>query len=144
MFLFFIIDIKLYNPINLIHTTNKLTRLNYKDWKMNLDILLIWKELKWVIQEFALFLFMNIPLKKRPIHIILGKRRIKRPSVRYLGLWITCNNINMCLCQQFMIFFSIFMRYFMVRVSQLDKLLLRLSWMLRCHKKLSLEIIWFV
>ena len=42
-----------YNPINLILTTNKLTRPNYVDWKRNFDIILTWEELKWVTQEIA-------------------------------------------------------------------------------------------
>ena len=42
-----------YNLINLILTTNKLTRPNYVDWKRNLDIVLTSKELKWVTQELA-------------------------------------------------------------------------------------------
>ena len=40
-----------YNPINLILTTNKLTRPNYVDWKRNLDIVLTFEELNWVTQE---------------------------------------------------------------------------------------------
>ena len=35
-----------YNSINFILTTNKLTRPNYMDWKMNLDIELTLVELK--------------------------------------------------------------------------------------------------
>ena len=46
--LIFVIDIMLYNLINLILTTNRLSRPNYVDWKMNLDIVLTSKELKWV------------------------------------------------------------------------------------------------
>ena len=42
-----------YNLINLILTTNKLTRPNYVDWKRNLDIVLTSKELKCVTQELA-------------------------------------------------------------------------------------------
>ena len=43
----FVKDIMLYNLINFILTTNKLTNLNYVDWKKNLDIVLT-LELKWV------------------------------------------------------------------------------------------------
>ena len=48
----FVKDIMLYNLINFILTTNKLTNLNYVDWKKNLDIVLT-LELKWVTQEIA-------------------------------------------------------------------------------------------
>ena len=37
---------------------------------------------------------MNIPLKRRLMHIIGKRGWIKRVSVAYLGLWIMCCNIN--------------------------------------------------
>ena len=46
-------EIMSYNPITLILTIKKLTRLNYVDWKRNLDIVLKVKEPKWVTQEFT-------------------------------------------------------------------------------------------
>ena len=44
----FVRDVMLYNPVNSIITTNKLIGPNYVDWKRNLDIVHISKELKWV------------------------------------------------------------------------------------------------
>ena len=42
----FVIDIMSCNLINLIHTTNKLIKPSYVQWKRNLDIVLISNELK--------------------------------------------------------------------------------------------------
>ena len=50
----FITRIMSYSSINLILTDNKLTGLDYVDWKRNMDIVLIVEELKWVTQEVAL------------------------------------------------------------------------------------------
>ena len=47
----FVSNIMSYNLINL--TTNKLSRLNYVDWKRNLDIVLTSNELKCVTQELT-------------------------------------------------------------------------------------------
>ena len=41
----FITRIVSYNPITLIFTDNKLTKPNYVDWKRNLNIVLITKQL---------------------------------------------------------------------------------------------------
>ena len=38
---------------NLILSTNKLTRSNYVDWKINLYIVLTSEELKWATQELT-------------------------------------------------------------------------------------------
>ena len=46
MFLIFLTDIMLYNPLNLILTTNKLTSPNFLDWQRNLDIVHTLEELK--------------------------------------------------------------------------------------------------
>ena len=44
----YIKDIMAYNLIDLILTTNKLTRPNYVDWKRNLDKILTLDKVKWV------------------------------------------------------------------------------------------------
>ena len=49
----FITNIMSYNLINLILTTNKLTKSNYMDWKMNLDTILTLEKLNQVTQEIA-------------------------------------------------------------------------------------------
>ena len=49
----FITNIMSYNLIDLTLTTNKSTKSNYMDWKMNLDTILTLEKLNQVTQEIA-------------------------------------------------------------------------------------------
>ena len=104
-----------YNPINLFLPISKLTIPNYVDWKYNLDIILTSNELKWVTQEIVPSIPNEHSTQEEKDVIIVGRRQIRRPSVTYLGHWITCCNISRCLCQQLMIFYLVSMRCLVAR-----------------------------
>ena len=87
------------------------------DWKRNLDIVLTSEELKRVTQEITPSTLNEHLTQEEKDNYHSLQRAIRRLSVSYLGLWIMCCNISMCLCQQLMIFLSISMRCLVARTG---------------------------
>ena len=67
---------------------------------------------------------MNISSRKRGMHIIVGKRQIRRPSASYLDLWITCCNNSTCQLSWLILFSSFCRKFLLIREGKLDRLLI--------------------
>ena len=136
-----ITNIMSYNLINLILTTNKLTRPNHVDWKRNLDIVLTPKEQKWITQELA----HSTPNehstqeeKENNHNWQRADQKTKCTILRSLDIVLQHQHMSMpTTCNILISFHEMFSDK--GRLARQDAL-----WILRFQKELSLKVIWFI